>query len=960
MAGATKRTTVCLTTVAVVFIVVIIILCVIPKPCKKGDPCYNEGEAKSGHAVHVIDYTTTSTSPTTETTPSEATKTVTDSSTSTAVSNATSTTESVVVSVTSTTPESSTSSSTESVIVSVSSSTTASPTSTPVSSESSSVTEIIVAEVSTTEPVFETSDLAGTTSVTRADNTTETVAVTETTEAVTETTEAVTETTEAETTIATTEEIPTTTEEYTLTYMAGRHCNTTACKRLAARMVDMMDNGDISPCTDFYQYSCGGVVDNPFLKPENPQYYADKAIREKLMSLDPDDPDLGAVKVFYDGCLKTSSQSVFERLANATKVFSALESLYNETSGLGNFNLTKTLTAMMKMHFTPLFDLTLDVDGDDPFNFALRLSLPTFNSPFGENLAHMVCVGEYNSELAAAKREGGIFNLDEQYDKYNQCVKKGKGLEARSTKMKEIVSTLDLIGDHTEVNLTQRLNQAIIDLEFFLHPIVEEFPEKSIFRLHNLEKKYETMTLAEVMALPGFDENIQWNTLVADLFGVENDPKDIKVQVYFKETLERIINYVNMNIGDASNIHTVFMMMWSEQLYNDIVDPPVATMGSPDYCLRVTKNLMHDFSSYIYLDSLGPRLDEYQKQINTMIRVTKQTAEEQLKRTFPASANNLLIEKLRKMTGETMDLQTSKNILAKSMSAVDITGDFIEDCRTLLLRYRKRLYSMYDKEPSSPEVMWNQFLLPYSNYGTYIYAINKFMIPYGAMAPPLFYGDDVPFYISFAGIGHMIAHELMHSFDGTGILYDGERRNAVKPQQSSYYVPHTECLSDQLTYPQLVNTTADLDTNFTLPHRLALNELLSDSAATRLAWETYISLRGRGGGNVNSRRRRSPDWYPRGARAKRQAAKFLPLTNTSEPKLPFLDLTPIQLYFLRTAQTQCSATSDIMFNVKEDEHLPSRLRVNMVLMNDPLFASAFECQAGSPMVAAEQCDFSLG
>lgn len=57
------------------------------------------------------------------------------------------------------------------------------------------------------------------------------------------------------------------------------------------------------------------------------------------------------------------------------------------------------------------------------------------------------------------------------------------------------------------------------------------------------------------------------------------------------------------------------MMMWSEQLYNDIVDPPVATMGSPDYCLRVTKNLMHDFSSYIYLDALGPRLDEYQKQV---------------------------------------------------------------------------------------------------------------------------------------------------------------------------------------------------------------------------------------------------------------------------------------------------------------------------------------------------------
>lgn len=42
MAGANKRTTVCLTTVAVVFIVVIIILCVIPRPCRKGEACYDE------------------------------------------------------------------------------------------------------------------------------------------------------------------------------------------------------------------------------------------------------------------------------------------------------------------------------------------------------------------------------------------------------------------------------------------------------------------------------------------------------------------------------------------------------------------------------------------------------------------------------------------------------------------------------------------------------------------------------------------------------------------------------------------------------------------------------------------------------------------------------------------------------------------------------------------------------
>ncbi|XP_063596981.1 membrane metallo-endopeptidase-like 1 isoform X2 [Penaeus indicus] len=999
MAGATKRTTVCLTTVAIVFIVVIIILCVVPKPCRKGEACYDEGQAKSAAASGVItDTTTTQTSiastETTSTTTSEVTKLVTISETT--------------------------------------SSTTGSSTSTSVSTTSSSeamppVTEAAVTEASSTERAFETSDLVETTHGTGADeNTTETVTSMETTEAVT-TAETTAKTTEAETTITTTEEIPTTTEEYTFTYMQGKDCNTTACRRLAARMLDMMDNGDISPCADFYQYACGGVVDNGFLKPENPQYYVDRIIGEKLASVLPDDPDLGAAKVFFDGCLRTSNQGVLERLSDSMKVFSALESLLDATSGSDTFNLTETLTTMMKMHFTPLFDLTLDVDGEDPDNFVLRLSLPTFTSPFGENLAHTVCVGEYHSELGAAKKRGGFFDLDEQYDKYNECIKRGKGSNARYMKMKEMVKNMDLIGNHTEVNMTQRLNQVIIDLDFFLQPIVKEFPKKSIFRLHNLEKKYDTMSLADLMDLEGFSENINWQKLVSDLLGISADPKDIKVQVYFKDELQKIIEHVNENIYDASNIHAMFMMLWSEQLYNDFVDPLGVAMGSPAYCLRIVKNLMHDFSSYLYLEALGPSLDEYQQQINTMVRLTKRTAEEQLKRAHPSSPNNLLIEKLRKMTGETMDLQTAKDILGNIMTEVNITGNFIEDCRLLLLRYRSFLYSMYERGPSNPEVMWNQFLLPYKSYGTYVYAMNKFLIPYGAMAPPLFYGDDVPHYINFAGIGHMIAHELMHSFDGTGIYYDGERRNPDKISESQAYVPHTECLSEKLIYPQYVNTTSDLDTNFTLPHRLALNELLSDSAATRLAWETYISLRGRGGGSQPSRRRRSLNWYPPGARAKRKAlfspprpTKPLPSTNTSEPKLPlpstntsepklplpwtnisepklplpwtnisepklpllstntsepklplpsnntsepklpFLNLTPIQLYFLRTAQTQCSATSDIMFGVKEDEQLPSRLRVNMILMNDPLFAEAFQCQGGEPMVADPQCDFSLG
>lgn len=64
----------------------------------------------------------------------------------------------------------------------------------------------------------------------------------------------------------------------------------------------------------------------------------------------PDDPDLGAAKVFFDGCLRTSNQGVLERLSDSMKVFSALESLCDANSGSGTFDLTETLTTMMKMH----------------------------------------------------------------------------------------------------------------------------------------------------------------------------------------------------------------------------------------------------------------------------------------------------------------------------------------------------------------------------------------------------------------------------------------------------------------------------------------------------------------------------------------------------------------------------------------------------------------------------------
>ncbi|KAG7162183.1 Neprilysin-1-like 2, partial [Homarus americanus] len=743
-------------------------------------------------------------------------------------------------------------------------------------------------------------------------------------------------TTELPATLTSTTEMPTTelsttptsTTETPIVYLPSSPspetdevCHSAECKKVAGRMLDGMDKSGVKPCQDFYQYACGGVEDELFLKPYDPKVNAAKIIKDKLAGIDPTSLTY-PLKKFYDSCLNYENVNESDHKNEVKKLFLDIGYTFNTPND--NFKMWNVLAKMMKLHFTPLFDIGLDLDESDPAKFVLKLTPPLFNSPFSDDLAKSRCLQEYKQH-------------------------KGLGVETRVKMMKMAVNDLNLMENITNATVRDDyLTNALLDANNFIELSAEMLPDVPKLRMYHVQKEYEEMTLEDLDEV-FTEKTIGWRELVDDLLDRTVDPGTMKVHVYFKEELVALLKIMNE----------------SEKIYIDLVKPEGANFGSREYCYRATTSLMKDFTSHLYLDALPD--NNIKDEIDNMVKITKQMAKSQLERRTKITAYDLWLEKLEEMTHGVPDIRVITPHLTNNKLQEDLTDDFIQNSVTLLKRYRTLMYTMYYNSAKSPEVLWNHFLLPDDVHAVTVYPLNTFLIPYGALEAPFFF-DNVPLYMNYAGIGHMIAEEIAHGFDVTGIKYNGTMKNDIDPVMTS------ECLENQISQHY---ESSDLIFNYKVDKDLARDEVITNSAAIRLAWEAYLTAVTSqplttmeahilDDTRTDARRRRSLNLYPgldaSSTRAKRETYSYImPKTNTTEKQLPYLSLMPLQTYFVRYVQNHCSASSEIdMLSVMEKGQLPARLRMNIILKNEPLFAEAFNCPAASPMNPVDKCPFILG
>ncbi len=197
-------------------------------------------------------------------------------------------------------------------------------------------------------------------------------------------------------------------------------------------------------------------------------------------------------------------------------------------------------------------------------------------------------------------------------------------------------------------------------------------------------------------------------------------------------------------------------------------------------------------------------------------------------------------------------------------------------------------------------------------------SMNDMNFPAGILQPGFFdpKADDA---VNYGHIGSFIGHELTHGFDDEGRKFDakGNLSDWWTPEDVKKFEARTGCLVNE--YDKFV-AVDDVHVN----GRLTLGENTADNGGLLLAYMAYLD------------------------RAKQNKVDLTAKVD---------GYTPPQRFYIGWAQNWCSnmRPENMRTQTLTNEHTVDRFRADGPLVNQPGFAGAFSCKAGSPMVPAKSC-----
>jgi len=197
---------------------------------------------------------------------------------------------------------------------------------------------------------------------------------------------------------------------------------------------------------------------------------------------------------------------------------------------------------------------------------------------------------------------------------------------------------------------------------------------------------------------------------------------------------------------------------------------------------------------------------------------------------------------------------------------------------------------------------------------------NEMAFPAGILQPP-FFSTEQPMVLNFGQIGAVMGHELTHGFDDQGAQYNSEGNMKMWWSNESHtaFKKKTNCIEKQyegIELPELAQAAPTLKVN----GKLTLGENIADNGgvATSLkAFETW------------------------------QREKDTPTEYEVDGKVFKSDA----LFWVATGQTWCriATPESVMTQIRSDPHSPSRARVVGPVQNSDAFAKVMKCEAGTKM-----------
>ncbi|XP_034404621.1 endothelin-converting enzyme 2b isoform X3 [Cyclopterus lumpus] len=670
-------------------------------------------------------------------------------------------------------------------------------------------------------------------------------------------------------------------------------CLSEACVTVASQMVEAMDRG-ADPCSDFYQFACGGWMRKNPLPDGRSRWSTFNSIWEQNQALLKHLLENGTFNGSSEAERKT--QSYYMSCLNTQRIEElGAQPLVDLIAKIGGWNMTGPWE---KENFMEVLKAVSGPYRAQPF-FSVGVNADPKNS---------------NSNVIQLD-QSGLFLPSRDY--YLNRTANEKVLVAYLDYMVELGR---LLGG--ERSSTQILMQQILDFETALANITVPQDQR-----RDEEKIYHKVTISELQVLA---PSVEWlDFLSSSLSPLELNATE-PVVLYAREYLQQVSELINRTDRSLLNNY----MMWTlvqksvaslDQRFENAQDKLLESLyGTKKSCTPRWQTCIGNTD-----DTLGFALGALFVKA-TFDKHSKEIAEEMINEI--RSAFKEALDRLNWMDDHTR--QAAKD---KADAIYDMIGfpEFILDPKELddvfdgydvsddsffqnmLNFYNFSSRVMADQLRKTPNKdQWS--MTPPTVNAYYMPTKNGIVFPAGILQAP-FYAQDHPKALNFGGIGVVMGHELTHAFDDQGREYDKEGNLRPWWQNSSVeaFRQRTECMMDQYNHYTVNGEHVN--------GKQTLGENIADNGGLKAAYHAYRS------------------WVQK---------------NGEEKRLPAVNLTNDQLFFLGFAQVWCSVRTPESAHegLVTDPHSPPRYRVIGTLANSPDFSRHFNCPAGTPMNTGRRCE----
>ncbi|XP_028613651.1 membrane metallo-endopeptidase-like 1 isoform X2 [Grammomys surdaster] len=687
-------------------------------------------------------------------------------------------------------------------------------------------------------------------------------------------------------------------------------CTTPGCVIAAARILQNMDQSR-NPCENFYQYACGGWLRHHVIPETNSRYSVFDILRDELEvilkgvledSSVQHRPAVEKAKTLYRSCM---NQSVIEKrdsepllhVLNMVGGWPVAMDKWNETVG-PKWELERQL-AVLNSQFNRriLIDLFIWNDDQNSSRHVIYIDQPTLGMPSREY---------YFKEDNHKVREAYLQFMTS----VATMLRKDLNLPTESTMVREEMAQ-------------------VLDLE--THLANATVPQE---KRHDVTALYHRMDLLELQdrfGLKGFN----WTLFIQNVLSsveVELLP-DEEVVVYgipYLENLEDIIdiypaqtmqNYLVWRlildrIGSLSQRFKEARVDYRKALYGTTVEEVRwrecvsyvnSNMESAVGSLYIKRAFSKDSKSTVreLIEKVRSVFVDNLDELNWMDEESKKKAQEKAMniREQIGYPDYILEDNNRHLDEEYSSLTFSEDLYFENG---------LQNLKNNAQRSLKKLREKVDQN------LWiigaavvNAFYSPNRN---------QIVFPAGILQPP-FFSKDQPQSLNFGGIGMVIGHEITHGFDDNGRNFD--KNGNMLDWWSNFSARHFKLQSQCMIY-QYSNFSWELANNQNVNGFSTLGENIADNGGVRQAYKAYLQ------------------WLAEGGK---------------DQRLPGLNLTYAQLFFINYAQVWCGSYRPefAIQSIKTDVHSPLKYRVLGSLQNLPGFSEAFHCPRGSPMHPMKRC-----